>query len=263
MCLLCLCASCKKKDKSVAEYNHHRLYLSELRAMLPEGLSVEDSLQFCQHIIDSWLTDQIILEEAQKSLSLKDKNFDRQLAEYRASLLKQKYFEQITSDPKLFAVSDAEVRKAISQSQGKLLVDREIVQLNYVKVSQKSAPYAELKSILFDESRRGVEKATIEKLCGDSLEYFIEDDQWLYWSDVQQEIPITLESSKNYDFPLYFEKKVDDAGYLVVVLDYRSGQTGEESDEYFESMRTMLIQQKKNDYINKKIKELTSKHKKI
>lgn len=263
MCLLCLCASCNKKDKSVAEYNHHKLYLSEVRAMLPNGLSVDDSLQLCQHIIDDWLTDQIILEEAQKSLSLKDKNFDRQMAEYRTSLLRQKYFEKITSDPKQFDVSDAEVRSAIAQSQGKLLADKEIVRLNYVKVSQKSASYAELKSILFDESRRCVEKASIESLCGDSLEYFIEDEQWLYWNDVQQEIPISLDNSKSYEFPLYFEKKSEDASYLVVILDYRSGQTGDETGEYFESMRTMLIQQKKNDFINKKIKELTSKHKKI
>ena len=254
-----LCVSCKEKDKVIAQYHQSKFYLSELREQLPGGLSSEDSVNLAKLIIDDWITDQIILEEAEKSLKKRDKNFSKELEAYRKTLLRQKYFEQLTSDPKQFVVSDAEVQEEISRHATRPNDNREIVQLNYVKLSPHSSQYKELKSILFDEKRRLTEKKRIEALCGDSLEYFIEDDKWLFWNDIHKEIPIDFsgKDKKEYDYPFCFEKNVGEDNYLVTILGYKSQQTGDESQEYFESIRTMLIQQKKTDFINQHIAKLT------
>ena len=101
------------------------------------------------------------------------------------------------------------------------------------------------------------EKERIAELCSDSIEYFINDDQWLFWEDIQLETGITLDkNSQRLDFPLTFEKVVNEDEYLIVILDFRAETTGDESKAYFESVRTMLIQQKKNQFIHKRMKEL-------
>ena len=69
-------SGCNRDDKVVAEANRHKLYLSEVRAQMPNGLSAEDSALLSQKVIDDWITEELILAEAEKQLSPKEKNFD-------------------------------------------------------------------------------------------------------------------------------------------------------------------------------------------
>lgn len=255
--LLCVLAGCRHDDLVVAEAYNHKLYASEVAARVPSGLASTDSIDFAKHIIDDWIMEQVILSEAEKTLTVKEKMFDKELEEYRKTLLKNRYFEKITSDANQFKVSDEEVRTTIRQSKVNLVEDKEIVKINYVKLPRQSAVKDELKEILFDDSRRLSEKEHIAELCADSIEYFITDDQWLFWEDIQLETGITFDRSlQRLDLPLTIEKTVNDDVYLMVILDFRSEATGEESKDYFESVRTMLIQQKKNQFIQKRMKEL-------
>lgn len=255
--LLCLLAGCRHDDLVVAEVHNHKLYASEVGQLVPAGLSRADSADFAQHVIDDWIMEQVILAEAEKTLTVKEKIFDKELEEYRKTLLRNRYFEKITADAEKFKVSDEEVRAAIRQSKVNLVSDKEIVKINYVKLPRHAAVRDELKEILFDDARRITEKERIAELCSDSIEYFITDDQWLFWEDIQLETGIALDkNSQRLDFPLTFEKVVNEDEYLIVILDFRSETTGDESKDYFESVRTMLIQQKKNQFIQKRMKEL-------
>ena len=254
---LCMFAGCRHDDLVVAEVHNHKLYASEVGQLVPAGLSRADSADFAQHVIDDWIMEQVILAEAEKTLTVGEKVFDKELEEYRKTLLKNRYFEKITADAEKFKVSDEEVRAAIRQTKVNLVSDKEIVKINYVKLPRHAAVRDELKEILFDDARRITEKERIAELCADSIEYFITDDQWLFWEDIQLETGITLDkNSQRLDFPLTFEKVVNEDEYLIVILDFRAETTGDESKDYFESVRTMLIQQKKNQFIQKRMKEL-------
>lgn len=259
--IVLLLSGCYRDDKVVAEVNRHKLYLSEVRAQMPDGLSAEDSALLSQKVIDDWITEELILAEAEKQLSPKEKNFNQEIANYRRMLLKQRYFEKITSNPEQFKVSDDEVRKIIRQTAGNDIVEKEIVKLNYVKLHKNSPILQNIKDILFDDTRRMNEKAQIETLCADTIEYFIEDNKWLFWDDIQAEVDIDFNAQKANKLPLCFDQTIGNDRYLIVILDYKSEQTAEENDEYFESVRTMLIQQKKTAFINQEIQNLKSKNK--
>ena len=256
-----LLTSCQpKKDRIVAQVYNHKLYASEVRALLPSGLTTDDSLAFASRIIDSWISEQIILFEAEKRLSMRDKNFQKEMAEYRNSLIRSRYLEKITSDTNLFYVTDAEVYAAISQARTNYVNEKEIVRINYVKVAQNSPIKEKVKEILFDEDRRLLEKDRIAELCADSVEYFIDDNTWLFWDDIQLEVDIDIQNkTDHFNQSEYIEKNNNDACYLIVILGYKSEQTGADSRDYFESVRTMLIQKKKTEFINKTIDELYRK----
>lgn len=256
-----LLSSCQqKKDRVVAQVYNHKLYASEVRALLPSGMTTDDSLAFASHIIDSWISEQIILCEAEKRLSMRDKNFQKEMTEYRNSLIRSKWLEKITSDTNLFYVTDEEVHAAIAQARTNYVNEKEIVRINYVKVAQNSSIKEKVKEILFDEDRRLFEKDRIAELCADSVEYFIDDDTWLFWDDIQLEVNIDIQNkTDHFTQPEYIEKNSNDACYLIVILGYKSEQTGADSRDYFESVRTMLIQKKKTEYINKTIDELYQK----
>ncbi len=257
---LFLCSCDSSDDRIVAEIYNQKLYASEVESFLPDGLAKDDSIAFANQVIEDWITEQIILHEAEKTLSFSEKNFDKEMAEYRKSLLKSSYFEKLTADSATFYVPDEEVRKVIRQTNGTLKSEKEIVKLNYVKLSKNSPILNDLKEIMFDENRRVVEKNRIEELCADSIEYFVEKDRWLFWEDIQLEISIEIQNKEQVNVqPEYIEKCNDNYCYLIVIMGYKTEFTGEESSDYFESVRAMLIQKKKTDFINKKIDELYQK----
>ena len=253
-------------DRVVAEAYYHKLYASELSQMLPTGLSAKDSAEIAAQYIEQWLMEQVILHEANRVLPMEEKKFKKEIENYKQLLTQQKFWEYVLPNDSLFQVKDEEVQKTIAHAHTNFVNEKEIVKINYVKLGTNSPIQNKVKNILFDEENRLLEKHQLEVLCSDSIEYYIDDDTWLFWEDIQLEVNIDL--PKNYDFaqPLIIEKYHDNSCYLIVILDYKSEQTGEDSRDYFESVRSMLIQQRKNDWIKQKMQQLykqAEKEKKI
>ena len=76
---LCMFAGCRHDDRVVAEVHNHKLYASEVGQLVPAGLSRADSADFAQHVIDDWIMEQVILAEAEKTLTVGEKVFDKEL----------------------------------------------------------------------------------------------------------------------------------------------------------------------------------------
>lgn len=258
--LLALCClACKKHDRIVAEVYYQKLYASEVAKQIPSGLSIDDSLAFANRIIEDWITDQIILREAENSLSMREKNVDMELKKYKNELLIYKYLDKISQIDSISTVSDEELSEFMKENNREWAQEQELVKINYVKLSFKSSILPQIKEILFDEDRRKMEKSVIEKICADSVEYFIDDDQWLSWGEIKQEIDVNFAKNNASSFPLYFEKQRGESYYLIVILDYKMGNAGAESAAYKEEMRMMLAQRKKTNFIKHHVEQLYQK----
>ena len=74
---LAILASChRKEDPVVAQVYQYKLYASEVRNSMPVGLSQEDSLTLVRDFIDSWVKEKLVLHEAEKNLTPREKNFE-------------------------------------------------------------------------------------------------------------------------------------------------------------------------------------------
>lgn len=256
--LLSLCLySCQQKDTVVAEAYHAKLYLSQLSTQIPDTYSAEDSLKLAQLLIENWVKQQILLHEAQQALPLKKQFFEQEIADYKSSLLINAYYSYLTADSNQFEVSEEELKDFLKKYESRYTVNREIIKLNYVKTSKNSSISAELKELLFDDERRVEEKQYIENLCADSIEYFLEDNTWLYLDDIQNEFPIEIKNKESIlTQDKYIETEDNEYHYLIVFLDYKSRRTINETEEEIAAARMMLTQQKKQKFINQKIEEL-------
>ena len=250
--LLCLTSCKKSKDPVVAQVYYHKLYLSEICENMPTGLSVEDSLALVNDFIDSWIKEQLVIHDAEKHLSVREKNFDRQLEEYRNHLLVNAYYDKLLSDTSVFKISESEMKSYVKSFGKQYTVDKEIVKVNYVKLSKGSKLVGPVKSILFDENRRETEKETLVAMLGDSIEYLVEDT-WLYLEDLQNDVSFDFDPSISSQ--KYVEKQVGDNYYLLVILDYKSQRSVSETEEEQAAARMMLLNQRKkqfiDDYVNK------------
>ena len=93
---LLFCDSCRRnEDPVVAQVYQYKLYSSEVQSGMPIGLSQEDSLALVRDFIDNWVKEKLVLHEAERHLSPREKNFDREMMDYRNSLLAQRYLDKI------------------------------------------------------------------------------------------------------------------------------------------------------------------------
>lgn len=259
LAIVCLASCQRNRDKVVAQVYNHKLYLSEVVNGLPSGLSPEDSVAMVKDYIDSWVKEHLILHEAEHNLSLREKNFDKQLEDYRRSLLINTYYDKLVSDTNLFHITDQEVEAFGRDFDSRYAVDKEIVKVNYVKLSANSKLIAPVKTVLFNEARRQEQKDRLPLLFGDSVEYMLDDNTWLYLEDVQAEVPFDLKDGDLKAHPQYVDKTVDGNHYLLVILDYKNQRAANETEEERAAVRMMLLNQRKQQYIEKHINDLYKK----
>ena len=259
--LLLVFACARHEDPLIAEVYNTRLYASEISELIPTGLSKEDSVKISLQIIDEWIKKQVILHEAQETLSIKEKNFQKEIENLKNDLLLNAYFLKITADSTLFPISSQEIDHFLEQFDTHAEDEtEELIKLNYVRLSPSSSILKEVKAILFDDNRRLTEKTSLEKLCSDSLEYFIEDNTWLRFDDILHELPITLnEESLRNNQNQNIEKQAGEYTYIMVLLDYKVAPSATNISEKRAAARNMLEQKKKSDYIQEQKEKLLQK----
>lgn len=260
---LLLCASCYRKDDPVvAQVYQYKLYTSAVKAIMPQGLSQEDSLLLVQDIIDSWVKEKLVLHEAEKKLSPRDKKFESEMAEYRNTLLINRYYDKLWAQDTTHApVTDREISDFVRTLDSRYTVEKEIVRVNYVKLPTKSSVLPTVKAVLFDENRRKEEKETLVEMLGDTIEYLLDDDEWLYLDDLQNEVSfeIDAQNARERGNVVHLEKEVGDQTVLLVILDYRSQRSVNETKEERAAAGMLLMNQRKSQYINQYIQELYDK----
>ncbi|MDL2311807.1 hypothetical protein LJC68_02875 [Bacteroidales bacterium OttesenSCG-928-B11] len=244
-------------DQAIAEVHNVKLYRSEIESLLPAGLSFEDSVKMANHLIDNWVKKQLIIHEANNYLSTREKTFEKELDNYRKDLLINAFFQKLTNDSTQFTYSDDELLNFVRQYEDDFAAEREILKLNYVKLSPRSKVLKPLRDILFDEQRRMFEKERIEEICADSIEYFIQDQTWIFWDDVKNDLPLEMDLDEELtDENRYIERKLGNYLYLVVLLDKSTTPYNISNSENVEAAKTMILQQKKTEFINQYIELL-------
>jgi len=256
-------ASCHRKDDPVvAQVYQYKLYTSEIRTAMPEGLSQDDSLVLVRDFIDSWVKEKLVLHEAEKKLSPREKNFDKEMSDYRNALIINKYYDKLwMGDTADNSISEQEISAFARSLDSRYTVEKEIVRVNYVKMPTSSAELPQVKAILFDENRRKEEKESLVAMLGDTIEYLLDDDAWLYLDDLQNEVSFEIDAQKASERGnvLHIEKAVGDQTVLLAILDYRSQRSVNETKEERAAAGMLLMNQRKAQFINQYVQELYDK----
>lgn len=253
--VLLLVTSChQKEDLCIAEIYNVKLYRSEIE--FPKGLSPNDSLAWLNLYIEDWAKHQILCHKAEEILTLQEKNFDKQIEEYKDKLLIEAYFQKISEDYQL-DINEMELRQFMKKYGHDNTVEKSVVRVNYIKLPKNGKINKRVKELFFDDEKRLIERNVIETLCADSVEYFMDSDAWLYLDYIESEFPFEIDNEEELlNTHRYIDVCDDDYNYLVVFLQYRKHRPASEREEELQIAKTLLMQQKKLDYINSVVDSL-------
>ena len=118
-----------------------------------------------------------------------------------------------------------------------------------------------VRDILFDKSKRIEQKDVLVAMLGDSIEYLLDDDEWLYLDDLQNEVSFQIDVQKlaGSSGALQIEKEVGENTVLLVILDYRSQRSVNETKEERAAASMLLMNQRRTQFVNQYVQELYDK----
>ncbi|MBR5498749.1 MAG: hypothetical protein IKV75_01140 [Bacteroidales bacterium] len=155
-----------KGGEVVAEVGSEKLYRSDLNALIPKGISKEDSVYLAKQYINTWATELVYLEIAEEQLSKTEKDVTKELEDYRKSLLKYRYEKLYVNERLDTAVSDDLVEEYYNAHQDKFILNRPLVKARYLSISDESPAKEQIR----------------KRMSSDEVEDLVEADSLAYSS---------------------------------------------------------------------------------
>ena len=248
--VLFACDNNKISQKKIASVGKYTLYLEELSDALPENISGKDSIQFAQNYINQWLSSKILLIKASENINVDEKKIDKQIEDYKNSLIIYEYQKMLIYQKLDTLVSDAEISTYYEEHQNDFLLKDNIIKVAYVKLPKEASNTKQLRQMLKEYT---VENSYRLRDFADkfAVNYFIDDEIWLIFNDFLKEVPI-----KTYNQEMYLKNnnyvEFQDSlfQYFVRINGFKIKDAISPISFEYEKIRSLIINQRKIKLIN-------------
>ena len=143
-CLLAL-QSCdylvfKKKEsfnKPLAKFKGKELFAEDVKDLVPNNLTKEDSTVLVKRIIDDWALQQILLQKAEEnnSKTINDE-IQKLVEEYKQSLLINRYKEELIKQELDTLITDQQIGDYYDSNKHNFRLNEELLQIRYISFGE-------------------------------------------------------------------------------------------------------------------------------
>jgi hypothetical protein len=240
----------KAPDKTpVAQIGESYLYLEDVLKVVPQTLKGADSTLWVDDFVRKWIGDELMIMNAEQNLSGEQKDVQKELEEYRNSLLTFRYKKELMAQKMDTVITDADINAYYSKNLNRYKLNNNIVKAIYLKIPLEVAKPEILKSLSTPEDPNNLTQLN---------EYGIQyakvfdrfDDQWVSWSTLKNQIPEEI----NIDQQIlrrnkFIESSDTDYYYFICIRDFR--QKGENAPvEYVkDEIRNILLNERKIQFL--------------
>lgn len=259
--LLPLVAGCGFFEKEteripIASAKDHVLHLDELLEAMPTGLSKEDSALFANNFIQQWATQRLLLDRAELNLSDKQKNVQKQLDEYRRSLIIYLYQTEWVRQQMDTTVSSAEIDAYFEANKGDFELQEDIVRALFVKFAKQTnglnnvgkwmrSSDEELRTILEDMAMQH------------ALAMHLNENQWIPLNNLVKQFPVESNMSNgNFRDQGFVEFQDSSAHYFVYVKELKQKNTPAPVDYIRSNVANIILNKRKLELVKKLEKDI-------
>ncbi len=137
----------KKKaddEKIVVSYGQHFLTDRDIKLILPQDVSKEDSAKLVNTYIEEWVKKKAIVDKAEENIDeLTLKEIDNKMVEYRQDLLINSYNNYLIDKNIKDSVSDSDIREYFIKNKESFPLSKDIVRYRAVTIKKEDAAKAE------------------------------------------------------------------------------------------------------------------------
>ncbi|MBI1287745.1 MAG: hypothetical protein GC178_09220 [Flavobacteriales bacterium] len=247
------CGLFKKEEERpvVARAKEHKLYLDELKAVLPANLTPDDSTTFANSFIKNWATQMLLLDKAELNLKEADKDVTKQLEEYRRSLIIYQYENQLIKQRLDTNVTKQQIEEYYNNNKQNFELQDNIARAVFVKLAENSKDVEKVKKLV--RSEKTEDREELEEFCTQHAKAFhLNDQQWVPFTELMGLLPKTSYINLNYFSSYNFAYLSDStAHYMMDVreIKYKNSVSPIEFEE--QNIRNIILNQRKLELVQK------------
>lgn len=157
------CNSAKNIENPVAQVFESTLYRTEISDFIPQGTSHEDSILMAQNYIRNWVTHKLLLHKAIENLSGEERNIQRQVEDYRTSLLIHQYKQKLITQRLMDEINDEEIESYYNEQENNFVLSTPIVQALFIILPKNAPNLKEVKK--WYKSEHAADQESLEEYC--------------------------------------------------------------------------------------------------
>ena len=184
-------------EEPVARVFETILYPSDISDAIPAGTSMQDSVVLAKRYVDTWVKDQLMLHRAEQALTEEQKDFEKQIAEYRRSLLIYSYRQKLLQQKLDTVVSETEILAYYEENINNFLLGQDVIRGTFIKVPLSASRIDELRA--WSRSNGEDDLDEMEKYCINYAEKYNNfNDTWVYFSSIKVQLPMQISQPSRY-----------------------------------------------------------------
>lgn len=246
----------KDGDKLLAKVYDKSLYLSELEGVVPEGSLPADSIISINAYVQRWVQEQMVMYEAERNIP-NDSDIDQLVRDYRASLVRFNFEEQIIASKLDSTVKDHELQRYYEENKDQFQLESTILKCQVLKL-RPNAPLNEINKIW--NNRGEGQSIRLDAYAKQWASLALLDiEKWYKLEDIAAILPQGTLTSENASSRR--EGSITDNGvrYFYRILESVQGKTTAPFDYIREQASKIILHKRKQDLLNQWKNDLLQK----
>lgn len=194
----------KAPDDALVIINKEWFTPADLKAVMPGGLSAEDSAKFAKAYIRSWIDAEVISQLAAKEIDTKE--IDKMTRQYRNELIMLEYTRRMADQKAPLDINEDTIKAYYEEHKGEFVLKRPLVKGVYLKLDDESKSLPSARKLYRSHKEKDIDKLDKSRLDG-AVHYDYFRDRWIDWEQIEMRIPYDFGGSA--DAFLRQQKSVD------------------------------------------------------
>ncbi|WP_445955164.1 peptidyl-prolyl cis-trans isomerase [Yeosuana sp.] len=180
----------------VARVNDTYLYYDDIKGLVSEGTSKEDSILLVQNFINSWATQQLFVAGAKINLNeSKQEAFNKLVTQYKNDLYSKAYVEALVKRSIDTLVSNEEAKAYYDSNQEVFKLNEELIKFRYIHVDENIIDFKNIEQKF--KRFNNQDKKDLDSMAIQFKSYSLNDSIWIKVSQVINKISIMTPENKN------------------------------------------------------------------
>ncbi len=234
-----------KKKNVVARVYDKYLYTTDIQGLVSKDATPQDSALIVKSYIDDWIKQNIILHLAEINLPEEQKNVERQLQEYRNSLITFAYEQELVRQRLDTTVTDEEIEKYYNENNRNFVLKSNIIKGIFVKAAKKTPKVDKVKGWM--RSSKEKDRQQLEDFCYQyALDYSLNESEWMQFDDLLKRVPIKTYDKEEFLRNNRFIEITDSVNvYYVSILGFQTSESNSPLNFVKETIRELIINKRK------------------
>lgn len=245
-------------EDPIARVNDTYLYKEDIKDLIYEGITKEDSILRVNNYINQWATQQLLLNGAQINLSEeKQIEFNGLVQQYKNDLLTKAYLEALVKRSIDTIVTKEEALEVYNSNIETFKLNEDLIKFRYINVSDNSINLKDIKNRFkrFDAE----DKTILDSIAIQFKSYSLNDSIWVRLDQVIAKIPvINNDNKKELLKKSNFVQLKDSLGlYLMQINDVLFRNDTAPLEYVMPTIKQIVINKRKLEFIKQLEKDIT------